>query len=211
MTTTTLQTILQQAPIIPVIIIHDPQKALPLAEALAAGGITTLEITLRTPAAVNVIERLHKEIPTCLIGAGTITKASQFSSIKKAGAQFAVSPGIHPMLIEAAKKAEIPYLPAVATASDILIAIQHGLSYLKFFPADLNGGIKALKQFASIFPDLKFCPTGGINADNLSEYLALPNVISIGGSWLAPQTLIEKNDWKSITQLAKDALAIVKT
>jgi 2-dehydro-3-deoxyphosphogluconate aldolase/(4S)-4-hydroxy-2-oxoglutarate aldolase len=200
-----IENVLKNAPILPVIILHDIKHALPLANALAEGGITTFEITLRTPVGLQAIQLLAEKMPQCTIGAGTITTTKQLTLVKDAGATFAVSPGITDRLVEAAKKINLPYLPAVGTPSEILLAIQHELSFLKFYPANLFGGIAALKSFAILFPEIKFCPTGGIDNNNLTDYLDLPNVISVGGSWLAPKNLLENNDWREITRLATQA------
>ena len=200
-----IKEILENAAIIPVITINNLDHAVPLAEALLAGGIDTLEITLRTPAALDAIKRIKKQVPQCHLGAGTVAVASQFSAIQSAGATFAISPGITADLMQAASDANIPYLPAVATPSDILLAKQFGLTKLKFFPANI-GGIKALKNFGAVFPDLQFCPTGGITLDTMNDYLSLPNVTCIGGSWLAPQDLMANGEWEKITVIAKEAV-----
>lgn len=205
-----IEHVLKNAVIIPVIMLHDIKHALPLAQALADGGITTLEITLRTPIGLQTIQLLAEKMPQCTIGAGTVTNAKQLASVKDAGAAFAVSPGINNELITAAKKINLPYLPAVATPSDILVGIQHQLNFLKFYPAGLFGGINALKSFAVLFPEIKFCPTGGIDINNLMDYLTLANVISAGGSWLAPQNLLETADWPAITRLAKQTLLLAR-
>ena len=199
-----IKEILQNSTIIPVITINEIKHAVPLAKALLAGGINTVEITLRTPIALDAIQLIKKEVPQCYLGAGTVATASHFSDIKTAGATFAISPGITADLIQTANKIGIPYLPAVSTPSDILLAKQFNLTHLKFFPANI-GGIKALKNFNAVFPDLKFCPTGGITVDTMNDYLSLPNVICIGGSWLTPQNLMEKGQWDEITRLAKEA------
>ena len=201
-----IKQLLQDTPIIPVITINDINHAVPLAKALIDGGINTLEITLRTPAAIDAIKLLKKEIPQCNLGAGTITTAAQFSAIQAAGVTFAVSPGITADLIQAAEDINMPYLPAVVTPSDILLAKQFNLTQLKFFPADISGGTKALKNFAVLFPEIQFCPTGGISLETMNDYLSLPNVFTIGGSWLAPQDLMIKGAWKEITQLTKEAM-----
>lgn len=203
----TIDDILKTAPILPVIVIDDLKDALPLASALAEGGIDTLEITLRTPSALFAIEEISRELPNCVIGAGTVIKPSQFSDIKNAGATFAISPGIAPHLLTAAKSANFPYLPAIATPSEILIAIQHDISILKFYPAALHGGANTLKAYHSLFSSLLFCPTGGVTIDNMADYLTLPNVISIGGTWLAPARLIKEKNWNQIKWLAKAAVA----
>lgn len=204
-----MEAILKKAPILPVILLNDVKDALPLADALAEGGITTLEITLRTPAGLKAIEALAKRSDLTL-GAGTIIEVSQLAQVKNAGATFAISPGITPALVTEAQKIHLPYLPAIATPSDILIAKQFDLSFLKFYPANLFGGINALKNYSVLFPQIKFCPTGGIDNKNLCDYLKLPNVVSVGGSWLVSSALIEKKDWKKITKLAEEAVRHVR-
>lgn len=203
----TMKSILQQAPMIPVITLTDIRHAVPLAQALLAGGITVLEITLRTPIALEAIRSIKQAIPTCILGAGTIVHSQQFTEAKSAGASFAVSPGIHEKLIEAARAVNLPYLPGVLTPSEALLAIQHELSELKFFPATLLGGIPMLHQLSLLYPNLRFCTTGGIDSKNFMDYLALPNVLSIGGSWLTPSTLIQKGQWDKITRITKKTLA----
>lgn len=201
-----IHNILKKNPILPVIVLDKYEHALPLADALMEGGITTLEITLRTPVALEAIELLKSKMPECIVGAGTVVKPAQFFEIKQAGADFAVSPGISSELIERAEKENIPYLPAIATPSEILLAIQHKLSLLKFFPAGLNGGVAALRNFMSVFPAIRFCPTGGIDQGNMMDYFSLKNVICVGGSWLAPKNLVESHRWNAITELAQKAI-----
>lgn len=201
-----IHNILKSVPVIPVIILNDIEHAIPLANALAEGGIRTLEITLRTTVALEAIKILKKKLPECIVGAGTVIKPSQLAEVKAVGADFAVSPGISSELIKAAKKENIPFLPGVATPSEILLAIQHGLSFLKFFPAALNGGVKMLHSFMSVFPDVQFCPTGGVTQENMMDYLSLKNVVCVGGSWLAPSDLIEHHQWKTITDLARNTV-----
>jgi len=201
-----IKRILQAAPIIPIITVHDLDHIIPLTKAIIAGGISTLEVTLRTPLALDAIAQIELEFPKAVIGVGTVTNVEHIEDIQSLGISFAVSPGINSSLIDTAKKAEMPYLPAVATPSDILIAREHYLTELKFYPAKHAGGIKMLKQYAAVFPDIRFCATGGINNKNLNEYLSLPNVISVGGSWLAPQDLIAAGEWGKITALVKEAV-----
>lgn len=203
-----IKRILQTAPIIPIITVHDLDHVIPLVKAITAGGINTLEVTLRTPLALDAVAQMELEFPNAVIGVGTVTNVEHIEDIQSLGVSFIVSPGINATLIEAAKKAGIPYLPAVATPSDILIAREHYLTELKFFPAEQAGGIKMLKQYANVFPDIHFCATGGIDAKNLAEYLSLPNVLSVGGSWLAPQALITAGEWEKITALTQEAVAL---
>ncbi len=202
-----LKKLLSQARIIPVITITDIDHAIPLAEALMAGGIEILEITLRTDQGLKAIEKIHQAIPECILAAGTVIDAEQLSATKEAGAQFAVSPGTTPTILDAAHDAELPLLPGVCTPSEIVTVKEFGLDLMKFFPASLFGGIKILQHYAKIFPNVSFNPTGGINLDNMQDFLNLENVTSIGGSWLTPANLIEEKNWAAITQLAKQALA----
>ncbi len=201
-----IHNILKKTPILPVVVFDKYEHALPLANALMEGGITTFEITLRTPVALGAIELLKSKMPECTVGAGTVITPAQFFEIKQAGVDFAVSPGISTELIEMAEKENIPYLPAIATPSEILLAIQHKLSFLKFFPAGLNGGLAALRNFMSIFPAIRFCPTGGVDQGNMINYFSLKNVICVGGSWLAPKNLVESQQWNAITELVLKAI-----
>lgn len=201
--------ILSLGPIIPVITIDNAEDALPLADALAEGGIKTMEVTLRTPAALDAIKLLATERKNMVVGAGTIINANGFDKVKKAGAQFIISPGVTESLLSAGKKCGVPYIPGIATTSEALLGIQHGFDYLKFFPAGLAGGVPMLKNFAALFSNLKFCPTGGITQANMNEYLSLPNVLCVGGSWIVPAQSIKEKKWAEITRLVKDSLAAV--
>jgi len=201
--------ILSLGPIIPVITLDKAEDALPLADALAEGGIKTMEVTLRTPAALDAIRLLAKERDHMVIGAGTITTPDAFSKVKKAGAQFIISPGVTEALLVAGKKCGVPYIPGISTTSDALLAINHGFECLKFFPAGLAGGTPMLKSFGTLFSNLKFCPTGGIDQKNMNEYLGLPNVVCVGGSWIVPVKAIREGQWGEITKLVKAALSAV--
>jgi 2-dehydro-3-deoxyphosphogluconate aldolase/(4S)-4-hydroxy-2-oxoglutarate aldolase len=192
--------------LIPVITLTDANHALPLADALAAGGITILEITLRTPAGLAAIEQLRKQRPTLTIGAGTITTEARLQQAVEAGAQFLVSPGFTPRLAKAVHSAALPWLPGVATVSETMQASDVGFDQLKFFPAAISGGVGWLKSLASVLPELSFCPTGGIDAAAAKEYLALPNVFAVGGSWFTPPALLDAQDWEGITALAQRSL-----
>lgn len=205
-----LTNILSRFPIIPVIVLDKLKHALPLAQALVDGGVKVIEITLRTPISLTAIKLIKKHLPNCIVGAGTIVKPSQFVELNKSNVDFAVSPGISPKLIQASQEADIPYLPGVATPSDILLAIQHNFSFLKFFPASLQGGVEALRNFMSIFPTIQFLPTGGITSNNMTQYFSLKNVMCIGGSWLAPHNLIENQEWGKISELVNKALKEIK-
>lgn len=198
--------VFEAGPVVPVMVLNDVEKAVPLAKALMAGGIKVLEVTLRTPAALEVIQRIAEEVPESLIGAGTVTNAQQLKAVIEAGAKFAISPGMTPDLLEAGMKAEIPLIPGISSTSDLMQAKDAGYTYLKFFPAEASGGAKAIKSIGGPFPEMTFCPTGGIGLGNYNDYLSLSNVICVGGSWLAPDDAIEAGDWDRITQLAKEAI-----
>ena len=184
--------------------------ALPLADALCAGGVRVLEITLRTAAASAAIEQLRKARPDAIVGAGTVRDARTLSAARDAGAQFVVSPGFTRALHEAASVGALPWLPGVATASEILLAQEAGHALLKFFPAEAAGGTRALRAFASVFPDVGFCPTGGVTAENVRSYLELPNVVCVGGTWLAPQALMAAQQWSKIQELASRAVELAR-
>ncbi len=184
--------------------------ALPLADALCAGGVRVLEITLRTAAASAAIEQLRKARPDAIVGAGTVRDARTLSAARDAGAQFVVSPGFTTALHEAASAGALPWLPGVATASEILLAREAGYALLKFFPAEAAGGTRALRAFASVFPDVGFCPTGGVTAENVRSYLELPNVVCVGGTWLAPQALMAAQQWSKIQELASRAVELAR-
>jgi 2-dehydro-3-deoxyphosphogluconate aldolase/(4S)-4-hydroxy-2-oxoglutarate aldolase len=193
-----------------VLVINDVEKAVPLAKALMEGGIKVLEVTLRTPAAIDVIKRIADEVPDSLIGAGTVTNAQQLKAVVEAGAKFAISPGMTADLLKAGMDAEIPLIPGISSTSDLMKGKDAGYTHMKFFPAEASGGVKAIKSISGPFPDVTFCPTGGIGPNNYNDYLALNNVKCVGGSWLAPDDAIESGDWARITQLAKEAIAGVK-
>ena len=194
-------------PVVPVLVINDVEKAVPLAKALMEGGIKVLEVTLRTPAAIDVIKRIAQEVPDSLIGAGTVTNAQQLKAVTEAGAKFAISPGMTADLLKAGMEAEIPLIPGISSTSDLMKGKDAGYTHLKFFPAEASGGVKAIKAISGPFPHFTFCPTGGIGPGNYNDYLALKNVVCVGGSWLAPDDAIESGDWSRITQLAKEAVA----
>lgn len=200
--------ILARVPVVPVLVVEDARQAVSLARALVAGGLNVLEVTLRTPAALRVIEAMRAAAPEAIIGAGTLTRPHDFSDALSAGAQFAVTPGYTATLGEAAARAGIALLPGIMTPSDILAARAGGHEALKFFPAEPAGGVAMLRAFAGPFADVKFCPTGGITREGASQYLELSNVVCVGGSWLAPRVLIERGDWGAIEQLAREAAAL---
>ncbi len=197
--------VMRDAPVIPVIVIHDVAQAVPLARALVAGGIRMLEVTLRTPQGLAAIEAIAREVPEAVAGAGTVRSAADVGAVVKAGARFAVSPGYTSAIGTACRDACLPLLPGVATGSEILMAQEDGLAAMKFFPALQAGGVVMLKAWHGPFGDVVFCPTGGIHAGNAAEFLALPNVACVGGSWLTPADAVEQGDWARITQLAREA------
>jgi 2-dehydro-3-deoxyphosphogluconate aldolase/(4S)-4-hydroxy-2-oxoglutarate aldolase len=204
-----LRQMLSLAPVIPVIIINDVSQARPLAEALVAGGLPILEVTLRTPQALQAIEEMAK-VPGAIVGSGTVRTPLQMGHSVDAGCQFMVSPGASPRLLEAAEEHRIPLLPGIGTPTEAMTASEHGYTFLKFFPAEALGGVKVLKAYASPLPDITFCPTGGIDMAKAAEYLALPNVICVGGSWVMPADAIAAGDWKRIEQLAREASQLGK-
>jgi 2-dehydro-3-deoxyphosphogluconate aldolase/(4S)-4-hydroxy-2-oxoglutarate aldolase len=197
--------VMRAAPVIPVIVLHDVAHAVPLARALVAGGIRMLEVTLRTPVALQCIERIAREVPDAVAGAGTVRSADDARAAAKAGAQFAVSPGFTRTVGAACRDAGLPLLPGVATGSEIMQAQEEGHTQLKFFPAQQAGGTAMLKAWQGPFADVQFCPTGGVNAQNAGEFLALANVVCVGGSWLTPADAVASGDWDRITQLAAAA------
>ncbi|GIX13194.1 MAG: ketohydroxyglutarate aldolase [Paracoccaceae bacterium] len=196
------------APVIPVLTIRDARLAAPLARALSAGGLRALEVTLRTPAALEAIRAMAAAAPDAVVGAGTLTRPDQVAQAVEAGARFGVSPGATPALMEAARAAGLPLLPGVATPSEAMAAMERGFTTLKFFPAEVNGGVAALSAWAAPLAGLKFCPTGGITRANARDYLALSNVLCVGGSWVAPADLVAAEDWRAITRLAAEAAAL---
>ena len=202
--------LMETAPVIPVIVIDDIDTAVPLAEALIAGGLPVLEITLRTSVALQAIERVSRALPDALVGVGTVTSADDVSRSIDAGAKFAVSPGYTKAIGKACNDAKLPLLPGVMTSSDILQATEDGYSELKFFPAQQAGGVPMLKALAGPFVDTVFCPTGGINEDNYQDFLQLPNVVCVGGSWVAPKQLVAQGKWSDITALASKAVSTLK-
>ncbi len=195
-------------PVIPVIVIQQLKDAVPLAEALVAGGVKVLEVTMRTPVALQAIEAIAKAVPQAIVGAGTIRSAADARAAKSAGSLFGVSPGYTEAVGAACRDAGLPLLPGVATASEVMAAQADGLSFLKFFPATAAGGIPLLKALAGPFPDVVFCPTGGISVDTAPQFLALSNVKVCGGSWLTPADAVASGDWARITQLAREAGAL---
>ncbi|RWB72697.1 2-dehydro-3-deoxy-phosphogluconate aldolase [Mesorhizobium sp.] len=205
-----LLSLLNGQPVIPVLKIASVADAVPLARALARGGLPAIEITLRTADALEAIRRVAAEVEEAVVGAGTILDAQQFDEAARAGSKFIVSPGVTSQLLDAVKDSAVPLLPGAITPGEILAAREAGLRFLKFFPAEQSGGIASLKAFASPLADVKFCPTGGITAKNAPDYLSLPNVICVGGSWVAPDDLIKAGKWDEIEALAREASRLKK-
>ncbi len=198
-----IDTIMRTAPVIPVLVIEDAHDARPLAEALVAGGLRVLEVTMRTPAALDAIRRMNL-VPDAIVGAGTVVSPDQFRDAVSAGAEFIVSPGLLEPLVRGAIDRQVPVLPGVATASDIMRGLALGLSHFKFFPAEAAGGIKALKALAAPFAQCRFCPTGGITAETAPEWLAHPSVLCVGGSWIVPKGA----DMTQVRALAEQAASL---
>ncbi len=192
------------APIVPVLVVEDVAHAKPLAEALVAGGLPALEVTLRTPAALDVI-RAMAEVPGGMVGAGTLLTSADVKAAKEAGATFGVSPGATDSLLEACEAEGLPLLPGAASASEAMALLERGYNMLKFFPAEAAGGGKFLGSLASPLPQINFCPTGGVNPQNATDYLSLPNVVCAGGSWVAPSKLVKEGAWDQIEALASEA------
>ncbi|AAZ24508.1 bifunctional 4-hydroxy-2-oxoglutarate aldolase/2-dehydro-3-deoxy-phosphogluconate aldolase [Colwellia psychrerythraea] len=197
-------------PIVPVLVINNVEEALPIAEALLTAGIKVLEVTLRTSAALEVISAIAKELPEAIVGSGTVTNRQQLQQSYDAGAKFAISPGLTKDLLQAGNEGKIALIPGISSISELMDGADYGYDHLKFFPAEASGGVNAIKSIGGPFPDIRFCPTGGINLGNVRDYLALPNVVCCGGSWLVSNSIVENKNWSEITKLANQALAHVK-
>lgn len=195
------------APVIPVLVIDDLAAARPLAEALIAGGLPALEVTLRTPVALEAIEEMAS-VPGGVVGAGTLLTPADVRAAKAAGALFGVSPGATDRLLKACEDAELPLLPGAATATEAMRLLERGYTVQKFFPAEASGGVPALKSIGAPLPQIRFCPTGGVSLANAPDYLSLPNTLCVGGSWVAPAGLVKAGDWDGITALAREAAAL---
>ena len=204
----TALSIMQDAPVIPVIVLRDVDHAVSMAKALVAGGIRVLEVTLRTPQGLPSIEAIAKAVPDAIVGAGTVRSAADAKAAAAAGARFAVSPGYTHSVGQACRDLNLPLLPGVATSSEIMQAQEDGFNELKFFPALQAGGLNMLKAWQGPFGEVRFCPTGGITPANAPEFLALKNVVCVGGSWLVPTDTLERGDWEHITMLAREAAAL---
>lgn len=206
--TASIDALLSRAPVLPVLRIDRIEDAVPLARALAAAGLPVLEVTLRSDIALAAIRRIVEEVPDACVGAGTVLTPVQLAAVTAAGAAFAISPGTTDALYAAAACCPLPWIPAVATASDVMRGIECGHRRFKFFPAEASGGVGALTSFAGPFADVKFCPTGGIDAGNALGYLRLPNVITVGGSWMVPADALAAGDWGRIIALASRAAGL---
>ena len=202
------RSILDLAPVIPVVVIDDPKIAVPVARALVAGGLPAIEVTLRTPTALASIERIAAEVPGAVVGAGTVLSPEHAQAAVRAGAAFLVSPGATPRLLGAMAETGVPYLPGAATASEVMALAERGITEVKFFPAQAAGGVPYLKSLSGPLPDVRFCPTGGIDAAAAPTYLALSNVACVGGSWLTPSEVLSSHAWDRIEQLAREAAGL---
>lgn len=202
------QELFAMGPIVPVLVIENIEDAIPIAKALLAANIKVLEVTLRTPSALKVIEEIAKELPDAVVGAGTVTNRDLLQRSADAGAKFAISPGLTKDLLKAGNDGDIALIPGISSISELMDGIDYGYDHFKFFPAEASGGVKAIKSIGGPFPDIRFCPTGGINVDNVKNYLSLNNVACCGGSWLVSDEIIRNKDWDKITQLAKEAVAL---
>jgi 2-dehydro-3-deoxyphosphogluconate aldolase/(4S)-4-hydroxy-2-oxoglutarate aldolase len=207
---TSLSSLLKGGLLLPIIQAEQPAQAVAIAKAMQQGGVTAVEVVLRTAAALDCISAIRAEVPELLTGAGTILSAKDARNAKAAGAQFLVSPASTPELLKAMINTELALAPGVATPSEMAMALEMGLTELKFFPAHLAGGIDMLKALAGIFQQVKFCPTGGVQLNNLADFLALPNVFVAGGSWLSPKDLVQQQHWAAITELTRQSVAVAE-
>lgn len=205
-----LAALFEQATIIPVLTIERLEDAVPLARALVAGGVRTLEVTLRTPVAIESAKAIMAHVPEAVVGIGTILNADDLARVEAIGARFGISPGATPDLLKAAAASGLPFAPGIATASELMLALVYGFILVKFFPAEPSGGIKALRALAGPFPDARFCPTGGIGEANAAAWLAEPNVVAVGGSWLCPAADIRSGNWSGITAICNRTMKLLK-
>lgn len=189
--------------VIPVVVIEEIEQAIPLAKALLAGGVQVMEITLRSSCALDAIRAVRAEVPEILVGAGTVMSAEQLRACVVAGAQFAIAPGLTSNLLKAAEALDIVFIPGVVTMSEVQLALEHGYDHLKFFPAQAMGGVATLKSYQGPAPEVMFCATGGISSENAQDYLALKNVLCVGGSWIVPQSCLAEQDWQGVTALCQ--------
>ncbi len=205
-----IENILQAAPVVPVVVINDLEDAVPLATALYNGGLRALEITLRTPVAVEAIKQIKQALPEAYVGTGTVIDKATFNASIEAGADFMVSPGVNDELLALASETDVPFLPGAATPSEVMQLAAKGFKFLKFFPAEAAGGVPMLKSIFGPLPQVKFCPTGGVSLASAPNYLALPNVVCVGGTWMLDKELIANKDWQAIEELARQASKVNK-
>lgn len=205
-----IEKILQAAPVVPVVVINDLEDAVPLATALYNGGLRALEITLRTPVAVEAIKQIKQALPEAYVGTGTVIDKATFNASIEAGADFMVSPGVNDELLALASETDVPFLPGAATPSEVMQLAAKGFKFLKFFPAEAAGGVPMLKSIFGPLPQVKFCPTGGVSLASAPNYLALPNVVCVGGTWMLDKELIANKDWQAIEELARQASKVNK-
>jgi 2-dehydro-3-deoxyphosphogluconate aldolase/(4S)-4-hydroxy-2-oxoglutarate aldolase len=208
--TASIKDIMNTSPVVPVMVINKLEHAVPLAHALVEGGLKVLEITLRTPIALDAIRRIKAEVPGAIVGAGTVINLETLKQAIDAGSEFLVSPGVTESLIDAALQSGVPILPGVISPSEVMRLMEKGITEMKFFPAEAAGGIPMLKSIGGPLPQVTFCPTGGISPKNAADYLALSNVACVGGSWMAPADLVDKEDWQEIKRRATEAAALKK-
>lgn len=199
--------VLNAGPVVPVIVVKKIEQAIPLAQALLAGGVKVLEVTLRSEVAVDAIRHISREVPEAIVGAGTVASPEDLGAVAEAGAVFAISPGLTPTLLDAANQGPIALIPGISTASELMFGMEMGYTEFKFFPAEAVGGVQMLKSIGGPFPHITFCPTGGVSSKNYNDYLALANVACVGGSWIVPAQEIEMENWATITKLAQKAAA----
>lgn len=204
----TIKEIMNTSPIVPVMVINNVEHAVPLAKALVKGGLKVLEITLRTPAALESIRRIKAEVPDAIVGAGTIINIETLNQAIEAGAEFIVSPGTTDKLIDAAIATGVPLLPGIANPSDAMRLLEKGITAMKFFPAEAAGGVPMLKSIGAPIPQISFCPTGGVSQKNVKEYFSLPNVACVGGSWMCAASLVDAENWDEITRLSVEAVQL---
>ena len=207
----TLAALFASARVIPVLTIEKLADAIPLARALVTGGVRVLEVTLRTPVAIDAAKAIMGEVPEAVVGIGTILNADDLARAESLGARFGISPGATPDLLKAAASSALPFAPGIATASDLMMVLAHGFGLAKFFPAEQSGGLKALKALAGPFPQVRFCPTGGIGETNAATWLAEPNVVAVGGSWLCPASDIRSGNWAGITAMSKRTMKMLQS
>lgn len=203
-----MESVLDLATVLPVVVVEDVEDAVPLARALVAGGLRAIEVTLRTPAAPDAIRAIADAVPEAVVGAGTVLTPEQARAAREAGARFLVGPGWTERLLGAMRASRLPFLLGVQTVSDVLELLEHGVTDMKFFPAEAAGGVALLRSVASPLPQARFCPTGGIDAQRAPAYLALPNVACVGGSWMVPKSALRARDWDLVTRLAREAAAL---